>query len=66
MGHLHTIWSNAIGYFSDPDHRLAAGMKSREILISDFEAQKQAKGLLDLFRSVLRGISVSKSNHENV
>ena len=58
--------SNAIGYFSDPNHRLAAGAKSREILISDFEAQKQAEGLLGLFRAVLRGISASKSNHENV
>lgn len=58
--------ANAIGSFSDPGRRLAAGIKSREILAAEFEAQKQAKGLLGLFRGVLGDLSTVKSDDENM
>ena len=53
---------NAIQYFSNSNHRLAAGGKSREIAESHFEAKRQAEALLGLFRGVLSDSLLSNLN----
>ncbi|MCH2161203.1 MAG: glycosyltransferase [Phycisphaerales bacterium] len=39
---------------SDPDHRLLAGKRSREIVELDFDASKQARELLDVLSGIAR------------